>query len=198
MGTLGHKKWVDAEIMDRFLLQSWAAVKDAVPPVLYVSIRLVIRCTRSDPLSIEEIANERAALFMTESTAQDRRPLVFVYFDASSKHYFFCAFDYERLYAFTWGRAFNKAGHEKGKWRNGTWKDGPLVWGRLASLLGREGTPDPIAWRGLNWLQASPAIYFATTGLPCSRMDTTAAQRLLVSPSTRLIAGPLLAMILGP
>lgn len=184
--------------MDRFLLQSWAAAKDAAPPILYASIRLVMRCTQRDPLSIEETTNARAALFMTEGTATDPRPLAFVFFDARSRHYFFCVFDYQRLYAFTWGRAFNKAGHEKGKWRNGPWRDGPRVWERLALVLGRHGTPDPIAWRGFNWLQVSLLFHLPNTGLPCYRMDTIAAQRLLNLPSTHLIVGPLLAVILGP
>lgn len=150
MDTLGNKKWVDAEIMDRFLLQSWAAVKDAAPPVLYVSIRAVVRCTQSEPLSTEETANQRGALFMTEDTAKDPRPVVFVFFDARAKHYFFCAFDYEKLHAFTWGRIFNQAGNEKVKWR-----EGPRIWRRLASLLGRGTIADPITWRGFNWLQVS-------------------------------------------
>lgn len=162
---MGHKKWVDAEILDRFLLQSWVAVKGTMPPVIYISIRAVIRCTQSEPLSLQEMENQREALFLTENTNKDPRPAVFVFYEAGSKHYFFCAFDYENSYAFTWGRLFNKAGHEKKKWKDGPWKAGPLIWQRLALLLGRGMVTDPIVWRGFNWVQVRRSLSVPTISL---------------------------------
>lgn len=149
MHTVGDSVWVDAAVVDRFLLQRWAPCKDT-SPVIYLSIATISACTQTTPPADSEMAALRKGLFLPEGTADDRRSVVFIHYDHTRKHYFLCAFDYRKSRVLTWGRNFNITASNTKRW------NASMIWDRIAPLLGQEDTPTkPSLWFGVDWTQVS-------------------------------------------
>lgn len=127
-------------------------------PVLYMSIKVVTACRSTEELVNAEIQEFRRVLSLPKSTATDSRPVVFVVYDAPSRHFFFCSFDFEKESVLTWGRCLGRNTPDRDKW------DALKIWDRMARLLGRGRVAKPQKWRGYNWKQVSHPQSTTSTG----------------------------------
>lgn len=148
--TVGYGEWMDAHIVDRFLLQQWMLAKNA-SPVVYLSITVIMACMGTPDLEAAEMQHFRNMLCLELRVASDFKPVVFVVYDDQTKHFFLCGFDYEKRAVLTWGRSWSRAGTDEDAW------DALQIWDRVAGLLGHDEISRPLLWQGFNWKQVRPS-----------------------------------------